>query len=66
MIWLYLGHDGNNTSMIKFFNNLYILDTKTFTWVDLDVPGAKPTMRTGGISGLISNEYCVFAFGIAR
>ncbi|KAI9250513.1 hypothetical protein BDA99DRAFT_541763 [Phascolomyces articulosus] len=52
----------NNKMMV--YNDLWILDTHTWTWgIPSNVSGTQPITRTGSSAALINNDYIYFCYG---
>lgn len=63
MVLCYIGDDFFAAYNRTFYNNLYVLDTQTWTWYEPEIQGTAPMRRSFATSALITNEYAVFAFG---
>ncbi|KAI8140832.1 hypothetical protein BJV82DRAFT_561859 [Fennellomyces sp. T-0311] len=64
-IYFFGGDDYDTPYIREYFNDLWILDTHTFTWINPNIDGIKPQKRSGGVAGLLTNEYAIFGFGVA-
>ncbi|KAG2222924.1 hypothetical protein INT45_013555 [Circinella minor] len=50
----------------EYYNDLWMLDTQTWTWTKPSVAGIQPRARTGGSGALLSSKYLIFGLGGAQ
>ena len=48
----------------EYYNDMWMLDTHTWTWIKPSVSGIQPIARTGGVAALLSSKYLIFGLGI--
>ncbi|KAI9495620.1 hypothetical protein BDB00DRAFT_759883 [Zychaea mexicana] len=65
-IYICGGDDLDNESNRGYFNDLWMLDTQTYTWHVPSVTGIEPKHRSGAAAARVTNEYIIFCFGLAQ